>query len=77
MPDVPEPEAHQADATPSAEDAPQTVYSADEVKPPVPEANSFGGGIDAADLPPTLPDDDAGPGSAHDAEGWRAIATRP
>lgn len=58
-------------------ETPASIYAPEEVRPPVPEANSFGGGIDAADLPPTLPDDADGPGSAHDADGWRAIETRP
>ena len=77
MPDVPETRADSATAAAPADAAPQPVYAPEEVKPPVPEANSYGGGIDAADLPPTIADDAGGPGTAHDDEGWRAIETRP
>ena len=64
MADDPTPEADVP--APAADNAQKPVDSAKAVAPPVPEANSYGGGIDAADLPPTLPDDAAGPGSAHD-----------
>ena len=77
QPDAKKPEPQKPEAAAQADRALEPIYSAEEVKPPVPEANSYGGGIDSADLPPTIPDDADGPGSAHEADGWRAIETRP
>lgn len=74
-PDAGPPEPNRPDA--ATGQSPEPIYAPEEIRPPVSEANSYGGGIDSADLPPTIPDDADGPGSAHDAEGWRAIETRP
>ena len=57
--------------------APEPVYAPAEIEPPAEEANSFGGGVDAADLPALDGAEGTGPGTAHDDEGWRAIETRP